>query len=111
VQIGLNIHMPSSFRPKIGNIVIDNHVDLLNIDTSGDDVGCDEDLRLTVSKAIQYTVPLIMDLVRVERGYGVAIFGQPRRNFVRGVFPLRSVKLEALPTLQNTILWPIDMQS
>jgi hypothetical protein len=65
VDISLDIRFEVPTRSKVGNIVIDDHVDLLNIDTSSDDVGSDEDFGFTVPKLVEDLVSLIRHFVSV----------------------------------------------
>jgi hypothetical protein len=88
VDISLDIRFEVPTRSKVGNIVIDDHVDLLNIDTSSDDVGSDEDFGFTVPKLVEDLVSLIRHFVSVERGDRVTFFSQPLGDSVGSVFSL-----------------------
>jgi hypothetical protein len=52
VDISLDIRPPIPFRSQIRNIIVDHHVDLLDIDTARDDIGRDEDLCLAIPEAV-----------------------------------------------------------
>ena len=66
VDISLDIRLEISARSKIGYIVIDDHVDLLDIDTSSDDIGSNEYLGLPVPERIENSITLVGHLVSVE---------------------------------------------
>ncbi len=53
MNISLDIWVEVSFTTQIGNVVIDNHVDLLNIDTPRDDVRGDQNFRLAISESVE----------------------------------------------------------
>jgi hypothetical protein len=66
VDISLDIRLVISTGSEVGYIVIHDHIDLLNIDTSSDDVGGDEDFGLAVSESIENPISLVGHLVSVE---------------------------------------------
>ena len=68
MDVGLDIRLEISRRTHIGYIVVDNHVDLLNIDSSSDDIGRDENLGLAVSETIEDIISFVGQLFTVKRG-------------------------------------------
>lgn len=68
MDVGFNVGLEAKFGSEDGNIVIDNHVDLLNVDPSRDDIGRDEHLCLAVPERIEDFVSFASLLVTVERG-------------------------------------------
>lgn len=67
MDVGLDIRPEITIRAQIGYIVVDNHVDLLDIDTSSDDVRGNEDFGLAVSESIEDVISVNRLLVSVER--------------------------------------------
>ena len=88
MDVGLNIRPEISTRSEVGYIVVDDHVDLLDIDSSSDDVGGDEDFGFTVPEFVEDLVSLIRQLVSVERGDRVTFFSQPLGDSIGSVFSL-----------------------
>jgi hypothetical protein len=66
VDISLDIRLVISTGSEVGYIVIYDHVHLLNIDTSSDDVGSNENFGLAVSESIENPISLVGHLVSVE---------------------------------------------
>ena len=93
VNISLDIRPEIPGRSHVGYIVIDDHVDLLNIDTSSDDVGSDEYLGLAVSEIIEDLVSFIRQLFTVERSDRVAFFSQSLGDLICGVSSLPRISL------------------
>jgi len=88
VDISFDIGLEISTGAKVGYIVVYNHVDLLNIDTSSDDVGSNEDFGLTVPESIEDFISLIGHLVSMEGSYRVAFLSQPVGDLVGSIFSL-----------------------
>jgi hypothetical protein len=68
VDVGFNVGLEAKFGSEDRNIVVDYHVDLLDVDTSGDDIGRDEHLCLAVPERIENLVSFTSLLVSVQRG-------------------------------------------
>lgn len=66
MDVSLNVRPVLPLRPKIGDIVVDDHIDLLDIDTAGDDIGGDQNLGLAVPEAIENVVSVAGHLVAVK---------------------------------------------
>jgi len=88
VNIRLDIGLEISTGSKVGYIVVHDHVDLLNIDTSSDDVGSNEDFGLAVPESIEDFISLIGHLVSVEGSYRVSFLSQPVGDLVGSIFSL-----------------------
>jgi hypothetical protein len=66
VDVRLDIRLIVPTGSEVGYIVVYDHVDLLNIDTSSDDIGSDENFGLAVPESIEDTISLVGHLVSVE---------------------------------------------
>jgi hypothetical protein len=66
VDISLDIRLVVPTGSEVGYIVIYDHVNLLNIDTSSDDVGGDEDFGLAVPESIENPISLVGHFISVE---------------------------------------------
>ena len=53
VDVRLDVWRKPSLGSHVGYVVAHDHVDLLNVNTSSDDVGSDEDFRLAFSEAVE----------------------------------------------------------
>lgn len=82
--------MPSC-GSRIRYIVIDDHVDLLDIDTSSYDVGSDENLGLAVSETIENLVSLAKLLFTVKRGDLMSFLSQSVGDSIRRISSLHDL--------------------
>ena len=89
MDVGLDIRPEITIRSQIGYIVVDNHVDLLDIDTSSDDIGGNEDFGLAVSESIEDVISVIRLLVSVERSDRVTFISQPLGDSIGSIFSLQ----------------------
>lgn len=118
VNISLDIGSELALGAHDGHVVVDDHVDLLNVDTPSDDVGRDEDFGLSITESVQNRISLVALFLSVQRGDRVALAVQPVGDPVRSVFALKQLVGEGLLgknkgslTRQKTILCPMDIQS
>jgi hypothetical protein len=88
VRFDVNIPASSVLVFDRRDIVVDHHVDLRDIDTSSDNVGGNQDLRLAVPESVQNLVSIRVLFSSVKRRDRVAVLGQPLSDSVRRVFPL-----------------------
>ena len=89
VDISLDVRLESSIGTSVRNIVIDNHVDLRDVDASGDDVGSDEHLGLSVSEAIENVITVTIHLFAVKCGDRVTFGRESVGDSVCGISTLR----------------------
>jgi hypothetical protein len=76
VDISLEIR-PEPIRSICdGYIIVDDHVNLLNIDTSGNDVGGDKNFGFRISEPIENGISFFMFFVPMKRRDRVTIFLQ-----------------------------------
>jgi hypothetical protein len=68
VNISLDVRLEIKLWSKDWYIVINDHVDLLDIDTSGNDVGGDQDLCLGVTEGIEDPISVVRLFISVKRG-------------------------------------------
>jgi hypothetical protein len=66
MDIRLNVRPEPSLWTQIGDVVIDDHVHLLNIDSTRDDVRRDEDLCLAVTEIVQDAIAVFSLLLAVQ---------------------------------------------
>lgn len=66
MDVGLDIWLKVEFWAEDRNIVIDDHVDLLNIDSSSDYVGRDKDFGLAVSERVEDSISVFSLLIAME---------------------------------------------
>lgn len=85
VDVGLDIRLEPALGTEVGDIIVDDHVDLLNVDTACYDVGRNEDLGLAITEAVEDAVSIVRRLFTVQRGDGVTVRGEPLSNLVGGV--------------------------
>ena len=88
MDVGLDIRPEITIRSQIGYIVVDNHVDLLDIDTSSDDVGGNQDFSLAVSESIEDVISVNRLLVSVKRSDRVTFISQPFGDSIGSIFSL-----------------------
>ena len=66
VNVSLNVRLKAAFGTCIRHIIVDDHVDLLNVDTSRNDIGSDENFGFAVSESVENRVSLLRLLVAVK---------------------------------------------
>jgi len=74
-------------------IIVYDHVDLKYVDTSGDDVGSDQDLLATFTEVVDDRVAFLCVFRAVEGGYLVSFSSHAFGDSVGGVSMLRSAFL------------------
>ena len=89
MDVGLDIRPEITVRSQIGYIVVDNHVDLLDIDTPSNDVGGDQDFGFTVSESIEDVISVNRLLVSMERSDRVTFISQPLGDSIGSIFSLQ----------------------
>lgn len=67
VNVGLDIRPESALRSHVRYIIVDHHVDLLDIDTPRNYVCRDENLGLAVPEAIEDIVSLVRLFLAMQR--------------------------------------------
>lgn len=86
VQVGLGIGSVVGVERQV---VVDDHVDLRNVDTTRDDVRGDEDLGLALPERLHDGVSLRGLELAMQRDDLVALGRHPSGNLVGGVSSLR----------------------
>jgi hypothetical protein len=89
VEIRLYVWLSSS---REGHVIVDDHVDLLDVDPSGDDVGRDEDLCLPVTESVDGGVSGSRVLLSVQRGDLVTLREHPTGDQVSRISSLEEAK-------------------
>lgn len=54
------------------SIVVDNMGDVFNVDTSGDDIGADQDVCVAVSERVESLFTLLLRLLSVDQSHAFA---------------------------------------
>lgn len=94
MDISLDVRSELAFGSHDRDVVVDDHVDLLNVDTPSDDVGCDEDLGLAVTEPVQDRISLVALFLSVQRGDRVALAVQPIGDPIRSVLALEQLSVK-----------------
>jgi hypothetical protein len=85
VDVGLNIGLEAAFGTQVWHVVIHDHVDLLDVDTTGHHVGGDQDLGFTVPEPIEDAVTVLGVLLTMQGSDGVTFSLQPLGDLIRSV--------------------------
>jgi len=88
MDVSLDVWPKVPLRSQIGHVIVDHHIHLLNVDTSSDDIGCDEDFGLPVPEAVKDIVSLLCHLVSVERSDRMTFVLESRSDAVRCLLAL-----------------------
>lgn len=90
MDIRLNVRPEPSLRTQIGDVVVDHHVHLLNVDSARNNIRRDEDLGLAVPEIVQDAIAVLGLLLAVQRGNLMAFAGESFGDFVGGITALRT---------------------
>jgi hypothetical protein len=85
VQVGLIIRVTTR---RVGNVVVDDHSDCLNVDASSQDVGGDQDLGFSSAELVEDGVTLSTIEGTRERSDLVTVGGHATLDFCGGVTAL-----------------------
>ena len=91
MDIRFDVRCELTLRTEIGDVVVDYHVNLLDIYPTRDDIGGDEDFGLAVSEAVEDIVTFSRQFVAVQRSDAVSFVREPLRDCIGSGFALVSL--------------------
>jgi hypothetical protein len=90
MNVSFDVRPEPSLWTQIGDVVIDDHVDLLNIDSARNNIRRNEDLGFAVPEIVQDAITVLGLLLAVQRGNLMAVVGESFGDFVGGITALRA---------------------